>query len=460
MTIPHANPQSYLRSPAAGLAALKKLSLTYPYHVKWIRQEQGLNDRTIGEEDYPIQPNSLAREFWPEQRPVFWLPEFEAPKEQFRIWQNPLGRLPGYLSDPGSGAYSYLVHPFTVEYYLNRRLTGVRWKKPRFLATPLASHRSLLVWEPGEKRPPFAVKTSLNRWIGGLNRNLRLKEIRRSVGISALLADIPRAALVRQGILLLDDPIGLMPRQTNAGLLVREIPENLAAGEEIVPVFSLLAARPGGRPRIVELIASSGLEPTAWVDEFIFRPLIYQAYFLGLTEGLVGEMHEQNILMELRQGLPTKRFWHRDLGGFLVDRDLRRLAGKGYERLPTHIHQRHLGSDLPVFLQVLRMYLPGSMGFAIAEALRKHFVVADDNFAGLFEDRASQLQNRIFTACVFPTTTNFDKDLERYRKRKIADFSWPWRTMEAAFYDWGRPMLSRRRDPINTHLIDTRATLH
>jgi hypothetical protein len=434
--IPEVRPQHYLRSPAVGGAALKKLSLTYPYHVKWIHQEQKLNDRTIGEEDYPIQPNSLAPEFWPERGPVFWLPEFEAPKQQFRLWQNPLGSLPGYLSETLSYTYSYLVHPFTVEYFLNRGLTGARWKEPRFLATPLASHRSLLVWDPRGNRPPFAVKVSLNRWIGGLNRNLRQKEIRRSVGISTLLAGIPQTALARQGIRLLDDPIGLLPRQTNAGLLVREIPENLGRGEEIVPVFSLLASRAGGRPRIVELVAASGLEPTAWVDEFILRPLIYQAYFLGLTEGLIGEMHEQNILMELRQGLPTKRFWHRDLGGFLVDRDLRRLAGKGFERLPAHIHQRHLGNDAAVFHQVLRSYLPGSMGFAIAAALRKHFTVPADNFTGLYDARASQLQNLIFTAWGCSTTKNFEKDLKRYRMRKRPGFTWPWETLEAALRDW------------------------
>src|SRR5204863_2719090 len=131
-----------------------------------------------------------------------------------------------------------------------------------------------------------------------------------------------------------------------AGLLARDIPWKLAAGEEIVPLFSLCAFAHSRRPRIVDLVTASRLEPTAWVDKFIFTPLIYQAYFLGMTEGLVGEMHEQNILMELRNGKPTKRFWHRDLGGFLVDRNLRRLAGKGFEALPAGIHQRHLGRDM------------------------------------------------------------------------------------------------------------------
>jgi hypothetical protein len=344
--LPNANPQHYLRSSAAGRAALTKLSSHYPDPVKWIHQEQKLNNRAISQGDYSIQPTSVAPDFWPERQPVFWLPEFEAPRDQFRLFQNPSRPLPWYLSGSSSEFYSHLVHPLTVQYFLSRKMNGARWRSSRFLATPMASHRTLLVWNPQFSTPPFALKTSLNVWVGGLNRNVRLKEIRRSVGISSLLAGISRADLEQQGILLLDDATGLVHKQTNAGLLSRDTPSKLGAGEEIVPIFSLAASVPNGRPRIVDLIKSSRLGPTAWVDEFILRPLIYQAYFLGMTEGLVGEMHEQNILMELRDGKPTKRFWHRDLGGFLLDRNLRRLAGKGYEELPVGILQRHLGRYL------------------------------------------------------------------------------------------------------------------
>ncbi len=317
-TKPNPDSQHYLRPRAAGRAALRKLSLTYPDPVKWIHQEQTLNDRAISEGDYSIEPFAVPPEFWPEREPVFWLPEFEAPRDQFRLFQNPTHPLPWYLSGSSSEFYSHLVHPLSVPYFLNRDLKGARWRNPRFLATPMASHRTLLVWSPRSQTPPFAVKASLDRWVGGLDRKVKLYEIKRSVGISSLLVGTPKAELERQGILLLDDPIGLLHKQTNAGILARDTPWKLGAGEEIVPVFSLCASR-DRRPRIVELVEASGLEPTAWVDTFVFTPLIYQAYFLGMTEGVVGEMHEQNILMELRNGIPTKRFWYRDLGGFRVD---------------------------------------------------------------------------------------------------------------------------------------------
>ncbi len=155
-----------------------------------------------------------------------------------------------------------------------------------------------------------------------------------------------------------------------------------------------------------------------------------------MTEGLVGEMHEQNTLMELRDGKPTRRFWHRDLGGFLLDRDLRRLAGKGFEGLPAGIDQRHLGRDIPVFHLVLRMYLQESTGHAIGHALRKHFEIPVEDFADLYNVRASELQNLILSAKGVRTTRNFERDLDRYRKRKTADCTWRWKNLKEALRNW------------------------
>jgi len=435
-TTPNPDPQHYLRPRAAGRAALRKLGLTYPDPVKWIHQEQTLNDRAISEGDYSIEPTLVPPEFWPERQPVFWLPEFEAPRDHFRLFQSRRQPLPWYLSGSSSEVYSHVVHPLSVPYFLNRDLRGARWRTPRFLATPMASHRTLLVWNPRANVPPFSVKTSVNLWIGGGNRNVRLYEIKRSVGNSSLFAGIPRADLERQGILLLDDSVGLLHKQTNAGLLARESPWKLGAGEEIVPVFSLCAFPHGGRPRIVDLVESSGLEPTAWVDTFLFTPLIYQAYYLGMTEGLVGEMHEQNILMELRNGIPTKRFWYRDLAGFRVDNDLRRLANKSLEALPPHIHLGYLGEQCDIFHRLLHMYLQGSLGYAVGHALRNYFEIPHDDFAGLHNARASQLQNLIFSSNGIRTTRNFEKDLERYRKRKRKCLTWPWRSLKESLRDW------------------------
>lgn len=429
------SPLSCLRSPSAGRAALKRLGSNYPDPVHWLHQEQRLNDRAQSNAWVSIEPIAVPPEFWPERQPVFWLPELEAPKDQFRLFRNPARPLPWYLWGSTPETYSYLVHPLTVRYFLARDIQGARWKKPRFLATPTASHRTLLVWDPRSELPPFSVKASLDRWIGGQNRNVRLKEVRRSVAVSSLLAALRKTELSRQGILLLDDPVGLMPRGTNAGLVTREIPTRLRAGEEMLPLFSLLTSS-RGRPRVVELIAASRLAPLDWVDRFIISPLVYQAFFLAMTEGLLSEMHEQNLLMELRNGVPTRRFWYRDLGGFVFDGELRRLAGKGFERLAAGTRQRHLGRGQAVFHLVLDMYLRGSLACAVGEALQKYFAISADSVARLYDARVSGLQQLILAANGMRPTESCEKDLDRYRKRKRPGCAWGWRSLREALREW------------------------
>jgi hypothetical protein len=435
---PSADPAYYLLSPTAAQTALKKLSRDYENAGRWIYQEQKLNDRAVREGDYPIHPNSVPVKFWPEQQPVFWLPEFEAPNDHFRVFQSTNKPLPWYLKGRNTKAYSHAVHPLTVKYFVNRKLESVSWKKPRFLATPMSSHRTLLVWSPRSIKPPFVIKSSVDVWIGGLNRNVRLKEIQRSVGISSLFAELTKDELERHGILLLDDSVGLVHKGTNAGLLARDASAKLGAGEEIIPIFSLVATREDGPPRIVEMIRATRLDPVAWVDKYILRPLIYQAYFLGMTTGLVGEMHEQNILMELRNGLPTKRFWYRDLGGFGVDRDLRRLANRNFSCLPQGIRERHLGATYPLLHLLLRMYLQGSLGYAIGYALHRHMNLPCDDFERLYNLRASELQGLLFSSNKVNATIKFEKDLERYRKRNKPTCNWRWQSMNEALREWDR----------------------
>src|SRR5881392_4061711 len=100
-----------------------------------------------------------------------------------------------------------------------------------------------------------------------------------------------------------------------------------------------------------------------------------------------------------------------------------------FEGLPKGIHQRHLGRDCVVFQRVLRMYLQQSTGHAVGQALRNHFEISSDDFAGLYNLRASKLQNLIFSADGIRTSRNYEKDVERYRKRKIPRLTWPWENL-------------------------------
>ena len=89
-----------------------------------------------------------------------------------------------------------------------------------------------------------------------------------------------------------------------------------------------------------------------------------------------------------------------------------------------------------IFHWVLRMYLLGSLGFAVSHALRNHFEMPGDDFAGLYNARASKLQQMIFFADGIPTTDNFEKDLNRYRKRKLPGCAWRWKSLAEALRNW------------------------
>jgi len=68
--------------------------------------------------------------------------------------------------------------------------------------------------------------------------------------------------------------------------------------------------------------------------------------------------------------------------------------------------------------------------------LRNHFEIPADDFAGIYRAKASKLQNLIFSANGIRATGNFEKDLDRYRKRKRPGFTWPWKNLDAALRVW------------------------
>jgi hypothetical protein len=82
------------------------------------------------------------------------------------------------------------------------------------------------------------------------------------------------------------------------------------------------------------------------------------------------------------------------------------------------------------------MYLHESTGYAIGYALGKHFRVPTEDFAGLYNLRVGELQKAVLSANWVGTTSNSEKDLDRYRKRKQLSFNWPWKSMAEALRIW------------------------
>jgi HD superfamily phosphohydrolase YqeK len=82
------------------------------------------------------------------------------------------------------------------------------------------------------------------------------------------------------------------------------------------------------------------------------------------------------------------------------------------------------------------MYLQESLGYAVAQALRNHFRIRTNDFADLYYTRVNELQKLIFAADGIRTTRNFEKDLDRYRERKIRGCSWHWKSLDEALRHW------------------------
>jgi hypothetical protein len=75
------------------------------------------------------------------------------------------------------------------------------------------------------------------------------------------------------------------------------------------------------------------------------------------------------------------------------------------------------------------------VGYGTGQALRNHFEIPADNFADLYNVRVGELQNLILSAEGIRTTGKFEKDLDRYRKRKTPGFTWRWKSLEKALRD-------------------------
>ncbi len=336
-----------------------------------IGYEQTLNDRVENTEVFESIKARVAVDprYSPGTQPVFSLKTLLIPAEELDILS--VEPLPDTLvvRQDGREYVKFFIHPESEKLFA--KLIRKYAAGAEVLATPLASYRSLVAWPATNPETPFGVKVSLDRVIGRARRNIKRKDIRRQVGFAALVRTLDRDELARRGILFVDEPGGVVPKGMDQGYSLRTLPR-AEAGVDIVPMFSLYA-RPkgGGEPLIVRLIRESGLLPEEFIREYLIEPLLQQATYLGVTEGIVGERHEQNMLIELRDGKPTRRFYYRDYGGFGVDTRLRAAAGKKMDFLPTGVHQKDLHASSLVQNEI--NYVRESNLFALRAAVEPYF---------------------------------------------------------------------------------------
>ncbi len=373
---------------------------------EWIYAEQKLLSRAVDERRIMApRHNNQDPNFAPEKGQIFEVKTYWVSAE----------RMHGFLGDNipsefrtmfsrvknGVTEYRLAVHPESVSLY-EEVVRGAEQGKSLW-ATATASSRTLLVWEHGKESMPFFAKLSLNKEIGGVVRTIPKSEVVRSVGINNVLH--AESSKLPEHFSFIPEVASMIPKgMDRGGMIIRTIPPELMSGKvKYVPLFSLYASPPeGGPPLLARMIEKSGMEPSEFVKTRIIEPMAKQWFDMVVDFGVQMEPHAQNVLIELgKDGLPTGRFLHRDLGGFTVDFEHRKKLGieerasrpfiDNFEK-EYHLDRAHER------LKDVRVYFSGGFVYNIDQELpkwqEKGWVkgdkVAPGTFEALFEEAMSK----------------------------------------------------------------------
>jgi hypothetical protein len=311
----------------------------------WMRYEQGYLDRGLNTAviDSPAK-NTQDQRFSPEQGRTFKVKSYWIDVDDAHAFvgtaMEPWLRAKLVDRSGGRTRVRFVVHPESEALYAEA-LKNAR-RGPDLNATATSSSRTLLVWDQGDAERPFFAKTSLDVDIGGLRRNIPFKETLRSVGYSEALGADPDS--LPDDFQFFPEVMAAIPRgMKTGGMVIRSIPEEVRTGRaRVMPLFSLYAAPPdGGDPILARMIRQSGESPEAFVRDRLVRPFARLWFRLVLEQGAMLSPHAQNVLLEVgADGLPTGRFFYRDLGDTAIDLKYRKQIGRRNPRRLPRIADR------------------------------------------------------------------------------------------------------------------------
>lgn len=307
---------------------------------RWIDLEQAANDRARDDRLFaPIDLSSLPARYDPSRRPRWRLEYLEVPADELELSALRLPRAirRGLFLKRGGRRYVRLfIHPWMREQYgLDVARHGL--VRGPYWATPTASIRSLVVWSEKDPDVCFGLKLSVDVEIQHINRMVKASKLARAIALTQVLDAIPSRTKRRHGFSALREPLVLRTPDRGFGTIVREIPSRT---DHLVPGFSLFAARAGGRPPIaIELAGhragARGL--VAWIEAHLWQPLVRACAYLMFQEGLIGDLHQQNVLFERRvRGELSGQLVLRDLDSFKTDLDLRFRRGRTLRPYTVH----------------------------------------------------------------------------------------------------------------------------
>jgi hypothetical protein len=380
---------------------------------EWIEMEQTRIDRTV-DENKIMAPDiaGQAQKYRPESRNWFtvksiWVPEEELhtalqddaiPKDIQKIFVK---------TENGKRYFRLFIHPESENFYqeLIKKHPPV---EQAFEATSTASSRTVVMRPKGQESPVFFTKLSLDVELGGVRRTVPAGEVARSVGTSRYLKALE--AEQPSNFSAMREVVGISPKGwERGGMIVRLVPDSVIKGDtKLVPLFSLYAKDANGRSLLQDMAEKAGMDPSQFVKKNILEPFYKGWVEWNINGAVTMEAHAQNVLLELdREGKPTGRFVHRDLGGFNIDTNSpfykQRAALDVFSTLEKDYHQGAAGAARKQSLytyfdggflhnvdkeltRIQTGYRSGSLIYSAYEILGKEFTRATglsaDNFPG------------------------------------------------------------------------------
>jgi len=376
--------------------------------------------------------NSQEEQYKPENGQVFKVKSYWVRKSSLKSFESQFIsdsiKQMFYKVENGKEFFLLLVHPESAAFYekfLQKSKAG-----PQFWATSTASSRTLLMWQDHAPEKAFFGKLSLNKEIGGVVRTIPMGESARSVGTTDVLT-INKKNLPKS-FTYMPETLSIIPKDfERGGMIIREIPEDLASGKvKFIPLFSLYANRGDKPPLLAEMIKTSGQSAQDFIRERVIGPFIQQWAELVILSGISMEPHAQNVLIGLdSKGMPNGKFMHRDFGGFNLQMDsFSKLGSLLPAKLPTatdvftDYHQKFSENSISTGLEV---YFDSGFAYNLDQK------VAAWSEAGWIQKDSSFSDKKLFSNMIYQELANeFSRLTNGIAQPTLTDFInnniWPW----------------------------------
>ncbi len=290
----------------------------------WLEREQILNQRVRDPRFFArVDDDRLGPRFDASAQPIFRLEAVPVPTAAVQT-----RGVPGQPVRVSSNRRTRHLpfHPFMRE-ALGIDLTQRPAVDTGLWATPTSSPRTLVCWS-SSRGPAWCLKLPLDLELLNISRVLKRSKLERAVGVSRLLSQIRPERLRAFGVSFMREPgsawVDDGGEAPAVALITRELPPGMNAWW---PGFSVFAPNGDDPPELLRLAGTrhaSRLVDT--IEQRLWAPLTRAAAFLMLDQGVIPDLHQQNVLLRFDARADTQVLV-RDLDAFKTDLTLRRLRG-------------------------------------------------------------------------------------------------------------------------------------